>query len=180
MSLTALLRATKSSLQTLLSLTDTGVDIQPDPQPPPFLGEQFITVHPISWGIGDTNEVMYGLDEVFGIGVTVTQKTGKVPRQKWGTNTYTLTTTGLEAICNRIKVNIHQNYTLLTAANALLTGGDIFIEPLRFQGADSEPQPRTGEWLWSDDPGTMESILALSVTLRFGGARRMQAVGNIA
>ena len=177
MSLSALLTAVRNTLRTDLSLADIVCQIMQDGQPPPsWSGDQFVAVHALSWDpAGPTDR---GLDEYFGIGVTISRRL-PYPQDRIPEKVYLTALTGLEAISRTVVIAIHQSYVVLNAANVILDNTS-FVETLVWAGTDPTPSVHTGEYLFSDNPQHVNQLAALSMTVRFQKARKIQTYAGMA
>lgn len=190
MSVRALLRATETSLRTLLGDSDgRTVAVRPPPgKPAPFVGQTFYAV----WYGGckarrDHTEIEY-TDVDHTLTVTITSRQGYSPDDRRG-RTIDTNDGSLLALAEALAVPgvIHGNYTLMNAANALIPGTaayvaasadpeDVatvngFIEPLWL--LDYGPEKQQGpEWV-----GAKEGKDVWSIDVRFGLARRITVGG---
>ena len=180
MSLYALLTAVRAQLNTDLVFPSTPttkyLDIQLNGQPPANAGQEYISIHSTSWSFGNSRDQHMGLDELFGLAVTVTHRTGQIPDDKLLPGAFLGAQHGLayslEQRARQVLVSIHKNrYTIQQVANAL-TNTEGFIEPLLFADADPAPTPRGPDWFLSQSETHYD--YGLSLELRFRPARRMQ------
>lgn len=150
---------------------DNQVGLQKEGMPPPAAGQFYVGIHGATWNPGQTEQDI-GIEEVYGVNVTVTARTPFVPKDRQADAVYAGALTGLDRIIRWIMVSIHQDYTLITDANTNV-GTDKFVEPLRWQGNDPEPVERGEEWFNAVD-GRGKVPSGWSMTAKFGDARRFQ------
>jgi len=175
-SLSALLTAVQNHLRTQLSLSPDECGVQPDGQPPPFLGKRYIAIHATGWSPGDIQDYGPVLDEVLSLAVTITVRAPKSPRDRITTNIYLKEATGIEAIARSIMLALHSNVTVLSLANAELEDTEYgYTNTLLWQGTDANPRLVGPDWVWSDNPQA-SPVAALVTTVQFGMARRIQDI----
>lgn len=181
MSQLALLTAVRNVLRSQppngLGLTKAQCEVMFDGQPPPSCGELFVAVHPAEWNVEDVE----GLNEVFGVEITVTVRVGKVPRDEMGLNAL-IGPAGksLDGYLEEIRALLHLDSVadqVLNQANAIIgSAANGFVEPLRFRGG-SRPEPKGPDWFGAESSGAgMTPPVGLAQTLSFGGARRVQRI----
>lgn len=179
MSQRALLLAVKSRLQTALSLDDTVCDIAFGAQPPPIMGEEFISIWPGDWR---GNDIDNGLDEYYSVNVTVTRRLPYAPMDRWGTEVLVKLSAGLDARVEAIRYRVHMNYSILNAANATIgVTENGFVEPLRFR-TGGRPELKFPDWFSAEsaDGGGAGMNAGVAQTLTFVDARRVQSNIDIA
>ena len=180
MSQAALCLAVKARLQSVLTWDDNTCDVMFDGQPKPMAGELFVAVWPGSW---TTNDIE-GLDEYFGVNVTVTRKFGYSPKDRGGTELWTKAVMGMEALLNRIKVALHHDVggdAIMAAANAIINATSThngFIEPLRFRNG-GRPELKGPDWFEATPEGEGWSIAGVAQTMMFDRARRVQTIESM-
>ena len=163
-----------------LALTARECEVMgPDGRPPARCGERFVAVH----GGGCSNSSRDDLDEVYHLYVTVTLRAARVPPDRWGTDLIDKATTGMDDLCQSVKVSIHKdaaNDVVIRAANILLGAGadgfsgiNGFVESLIFENMGDDA-PKGPDW-FSADPEDLHGV-GFARTLRFGGARRVQTL----
>jgi hypothetical protein len=168
-----MLAAVRDAIRDAFGLDQTGCQVTIDGRADPACGEWFVAVHAGS----TTNSGRNGyLDELVGLSVTVTRRTGFSPVDRLGEEAVF----DLLGYASRVKALIHMDYPLiLSRANALLDGVGTttngFVEPLMFQTQQYEG-PKGPSWFWSE--GVDDGITGLAVTLAFGGARRLVHVDD--
>ncbi len=148
----------------------------PDGQPPPASGPFFVSI--VDGSISQEQDCSF--QESYSIRVVVSDRMS-VPWDRVGPNEIDAALNGVNERC-RIIVGCLVNgaYTVMNAANDLInaqTGGpyDGFVEPLFFQG--SEPAELvSGDWFDAEQ----QKKAGVRKTLRFGTARRIQKLGNVA
>lgn len=114
-----------------------------------------------------------GFDERADVSVVITRRMSAVPFDTRGQEMYIQSSLDADRIANKIKVALHQNYSVITAANQLLDGVEPIIEPLRWLGGDPQPQFVNESWFSSNAP---DPHAGLRLSIRFGQARRMQSL----
>lgn len=180
MSMDALMRAVREHLKDRLSVDSKACEITDDGSPLPVAaGPFFYAVCPGEWRRGEDPDA--GLDEYFGVEVVVTAWAGKFPRDRVGPNLIASEVgQGLYAKAERVRAILHKDppdYPVLRAANAIITATDNgFVEPLLFQSG-GRAEIKGPDWFSSDDRGGMSRV-GLAIRLSFGGARRIQVVGE--
>lgn len=183
MSLAALLQATRDKLRSSLSIENASCECQDTGQPPPNVGPLYYAIHPLKWARTDSGEMVSGLDESYGVGVTITKRIAATPRDRVMSEFYLKSLQGFEALARMVMVNIHQRWDLIATANATILAvhtaannnwtPDYFVEPLRWQETDHTPTDQTPLWFWSDgDPEYMATLAGQSLTITFDQARR--------
>ena len=176
MSMAALLSATASQLQTVLKLGIEECDVTEGGQPPASAGERFVAVSEGEW----QSNSYESLDEYYGVTVTVSVRTERVPWDRRGQLMTTLDDkAGIMRLGEAVRAAVHSNYDLMNAANTLL-GPDVngFIEPLRL-GGPGRLRPVQASWFQADAPtdgGTDACGLVLMIPFR--QARRIQGIEN--
>lgn len=173
--------AIRDRLREQLELNQGECEIQEDGRPAPRAGHTFVAIHPGSWNARYPAD--YHLDEVIGVKVTISLKSGRYPSDTTGRNltgnSQDADLPPFELLARQIIAEVHKNYTTMQAANDNI-GNDSagFIEPLQFTSAP-EPQHRSAEW-WSraNPPSARQSQppgpAGMSQTITFDGARRIQ------
>lgn len=160
-------------------------------QPPPAMGQFFIAIHDGDWNTEGTEN----LEEVCGIDMTVTVKTGIAPRDRLNYVMVEKANNNLSQICRRL-LRFHFDYWTMNRANELIQVeeqiifqmdalGNVnkfpppvngFEEPLQFLSADRTLDQYL-EWFSSPAPEDFEGIMppmGLSRTMHFGKAKRLQ------
>lgn len=168
---------------------DGGLGYQPkecavmfDGQPPPWAGERFVAVWAGPW-VGHDLE---GLEEEFGIFVTVSMRAARIPPDRLGESLIAGPPgQSLDEVLRAIVAKLHMDpgpiavgnpgqYPVLALANATIGAGENgFVEPLRFKDG-GRPEEKGPEWWWAEPAqGAPAGIVQ---TLTFGGARRVQVI----
>lgn len=173
--ITALLVATRNVVRSQLNFNNEDCIIQDDGMPTPTCGPIFIALYGSSWG-PDLTDQNLGIDERADISITITMRASAEPFDTRGEAMYVTQRLDIESLAHKIKCVVHQNYTLITQANALLPGQNKIMEPLRWLGGDSAPSRVDNSWFSSTHP---VDFAGLTFNLRFGRARRMQTLTNI-
>jgi hypothetical protein len=173
--ITALLVATRDIIRSNIRLQPEDCLVQNDARPTPACGPLFISVYGSSWS-PDIIDQNLGIDERADISITITRRLSATPYDMRGDAIYVEGSLAVENIANVIKRSVHQNYTLITNANALLDGTDKIMEPLRWLGGDATPSIVDNEWFSSTEENVYSGIV---FTINFGRARRMQTITNI-
>tara|TARA_R110000803_G_scaffold210718_2_gene283383 strand:- start:11693 stop:12229 length:537 start_codon:yes stop_codon:yes gene_type:complete len=178
MSESALLCAVRDHLRSQLGYNETECDVEPDEEFPAITGNKYIAVMPGGWAVGDSGGRRgVGLDEVFGVDILVVIMAKAVPQDR-RRNIMLDNLTGLNKRCRDIIVQVHDNWTMLAAANTFLTdnGEKGFTEALRFAGGDARPRIFDGISF-----GKQQTAAAgLGRMISFAGGRRIQVAGAIA
>lgn len=174
MSAEALLLATRDHLRSELGLDATTCEVTADGRPFPFSGMVFYAVHLSSW----RNDWCEGaFDEVFGVAVTITKRTARVPQSKVGRAVLVKEQSGLLKLAAAVRLKVHLNYTLMGLANDAIGDGvdaNGFREPLLFRSV-SVPQAQNANWFAARGESSQKtSDAGMSVTVQFDGARRLQ------
>lgn len=172
--------ATRDILKTALSLNTDQCEVMPDGKPKPDAGELFVAVHPGYWHARDIE----GLEEEFGVRVTVTMRLGAVPLDRAGPSAQDLLDAGLDAKCRQVMKALHLDVSgdaWLNAVNAYISADTPnapatgFVEPLRFRDGGTSEE-RGAEWFWAEDAEHSDPPSGLSQTMQFGGAVRVQSI----
>lgn len=164
------------------TLHEDSIDVMPGPNAPAFAGQYFLAVHGLNWSPGPTPDMNIGLDESFGVQVTLTARSRAVPYDRAGRELYIKTAEGMEAIIRKVNAAVLGSmYTSPLADQGILQtintddNDTPIVEPLRFLGSDPFPRPVPSTWF--DPFGTQspryEAVAAYVMSTRFGGARRM-------
>ncbi len=161
-----------------LGLPQAQCDVLFDGQPPPGCGELFVALHPGEW----TTEDIEGLNEVFGLDITVTVRVGVLPRDRMAPTSILASLAGesLDQQLEAIRALLHLDSVRdqwLNQANTYIGGtANGFVEPPRFRGGD-RPQACGPDWFGTDwdGQGPLPPV-GISQTLHFGGARRLQRI----
>lgn len=166
-----LLQAVLDHLRASLALDESTSEVMPTGKPPAFSGDTFYVVHPGQIG---TDQVE-GLEETFGVDVTITLRTGSVPADRVGTELILNTTTGIYARAAAVRAKLHMRYAdVMNDANAALGSGvNGFVEPLWFLGAGRVQEQGAA---WFSAKATTANPAGISLTLSFGRARRIQVI----
>ncbi len=179
MSMRALLMAVRDNLKTApttgLGYTDANCAVTLDGQPFEMADEFFVAVSPDSW----TNQYDEGLEEEFGVSITVSVRVPRVPADRIGK---ILMADGdgvyksITQLVETIRAHIHSNYVIMNAANTILTGAvNGFHRPL-FLRDGGRPMKKPGSWFGS---GNKDQFAGLAQTIRFGGATRTQTIESM-
>ncbi len=152
-----------------------------DGKPPEFSGEQFIAVHMGRWTGGDVE----GLEEEFGVCVTLTRRATYAPGDQAGEEIWALVTAGMDEMLRRIvavvvtDVQLPGNDTVLNRANAYI--GDTangFVEKLRLSDG-GRAEPKRADWFRGRQQHADEAPAGLAQQLTFVGAKRWQRYDNL-
>jgi hypothetical protein len=164
-------RACEGVLREHLALTDANCRVMPSAEPSQSAGTLWVSIHPSGWR-NTAGDIDY-LQEVYGVGVTVSMKVAGIPIERWGELVTTDQDGGLDFYCRKIIGILHGNYTqVLAAANKMITGGNsIIYRPGGFvQCAD--PVMRRSSWWGATGPE--ETYAGMSQTIIFGGIERVE------
>lgn len=141
--------------------------------------ELYISVHPGSWR---SRHLDYGLDEEFGVKVTVSYRGSQFQLDKWGDHILGVAD-GIEVVARKIIPLIHCRYEVTHAANAILGGnssGFINGTYLRLAGEQEPPVDRQPSW-WGGRVSvqSINTYIGMSLTMNFDGARRVQQISEM-
>jgi hypothetical protein len=186
MSLGRLLVAVRDTLRTELVDWDQpfapqDILVMPGPEPAPYCGQHFISVYGLSWIAGGESDNHRGLDELYGISCALSSRSPVYPPDRRGDELYVKLYTGMEDICRKIMIAVHQSIVVQQAWDALLIGKTrqtsyhLSTEYLRWQDTDAAPQVVDGTW-FSAAP---DEAAGLVMEVRFSKARRMQALDRL-
>lgn len=165
MSQQALLQAVRNHLISQLTLGNDQCDIMPEGRPIPGMGQFFYAVDDGGVEVANTEF----LSERYSVDVTVTVRTGQFPSDRRRLLVVTATS-GIDARCDAIKSKLHGSYTVMDAANVLITGSvNKFQRPLRLMSI-SAASYRGADWAGSAN----DNDCFVTRTLRFGDALRVQ------
>lgn len=180
MSMSKLLYAVQDHLRAKLELDRKYVGIENSMQPPPFMGGFYYSIYPKAIepyaGVG---EVMNGIGQSYTIGVAISMKAGRVPKDRDVDELYAKQYSGLEARAFQVIAHLHQNWEAMGLANTLIgpTGGN-FIEWLRW-GGTSIPQEVGPDHFWEDPDPTGPITTGFVVDITFSGASRFIPLANL-
>lgn len=139
----------------------------------------YVSVHPGTWR---SRHLDYGLDEEFGVNITVNYRGSQFQPDKWG-NKITSVSDGIEAVARSIIPLIHCKADALVRANRIIGGNSsLFIlgEYLRLTGEQEPPSDRQpGWWGAAVTKQNANSYAGMSTTMHFEGARRVQAISEM-
>lgn len=179
--LSALLVACRNHLRGRLHLKPAECEVMPDERPPPSSGDLFISVHPLGWSPGDTNDSLV-IDEVYQVGITICRRIRPLPHDRVFDSVFVTRVRGIEDLARKVISALHHNWDVISDANNLIAawGGSGYniIEPLRWQGCDPSPVPRDASWLFQDHEPDAITAAAMSLQVRFAGVRRINTVFN--
>ena len=172
---TAIRKGVQRYLQERMSFRDTECGVQNGPEPPSQAGYIYVSVH-----LGQENH--RGLDqsiqESWGVDVTVSLKTARIPFQRWGIDAIDRPIDGLEVLGTQILNLLHHNYDLMNAINA--SGRNLnFYRPLLAPSTQAAPQERGGAWWGAGKDSKGGQAQGMSKTFRFEGAERISVRGEI-
>ena len=119
------------------------------------------------------------MDEVYRLTVTITVRAPKAPRDRIAGGVFLKSLSGAEVLARKVMQYVHQNYDVMNAANALISGADRLVQPLFWDGNDVPPRMETGQWVWSDNPKDMNLVAALVLPVHFRESRRVQSYENL-
>ena len=165
--------AVRNRIRSVCSYADELCQVEIDEMAPATAGNKFVAVVPAGWSIGSVHNTSSGVNDlVYSIDVCVMIRISNTARDR-RYNPYLANSTALATECDNIYNAIDWNYTLMAAANTLIstefpaeTQG--FIEPLRFAGA-GRPRIISGEEFGDVNNKASGLVRVLS----FGGARRI-------
>jgi hypothetical protein len=178
----ALLQATRDRLRQRLGLDKSTCRVMHSARPAITCGDTFFSVFGLSWSPGDP-DLNRGLDEYYGVGVCLTCRTAYIPSDDQAEEAYIKLGSSMEEMIRRAVIEIHQNISLMQAANSLLGSSlNKIIEPLRWQGGDAQPVEVGAQWFgaaYRPDTDQGEDFAGLTLTANFGQARRVQTFANM-
>ncbi len=135
----------------------------------------FVAIHEAAWinTAGDIDWIYEGFD----INITVSVNASTVPINLWGGITTSDRDAALDFYCRHIIDQVHGNYTIMQAANKLitvatgLTGKNwTFDRPLKFSRAGN-PEPKGSAW-WGAPATTQPDLVGVAQQLSFVEAKR--------
>jgi hypothetical protein len=151
----------------------------PGPEPPASCGQRFISIYGRQWRPGD-EDLNRGIDEIYDLAIALSYRAGFVPQDMHGEELYVSQIESMENVLRKL-LPIHQNYEIITAANARFTSNNKIIEPLRWRGNDAVPTPVGPAWFKSlDETGEGEEACGYVMEANYGGARRKITYTNLA
>lgn len=174
MSIRALMVGMQEHLRLELNLTEGECDMQPFAQPPSVMGERYVAFCEDGiQGAGTRGQGASTLTKIYQVRVSVTRRTGKYGRDRVNK----LFLDGLDAIddlATRVIASVHGNYTLMSLANAQITGQVKFTLPLWF--VSQEPASLVGAD-WAGPVAENDGSTYIATVIRFAGALRVQTIG---
>jgi hypothetical protein len=177
MSAAALRQAVAEIIRESLGLPSSQCDLEDTARPSATSAAAlYVAIHPGAWR---SHRLDYGLDEEFGVNVTVSYRGTQYQPDKWG-NKLLSVSSGIEAVARQIIPLLHCKPEVTQRANVILGGtSSLFIngEYLRLTGEQEPPADRQPGW-WGAPVHKQDanSYLGMSLTMRFDGARRVQEI----
>lgn len=179
MSAAALRQAVCRIIQEGLGLNSTQCGLEDTARPSATCpAPLYVSIHPGAWR---SRRLDYGLDEVFGVNVTVSYRGTQFQPDKWGDQILGADVSGgIESVSRKIITLIHCKAAPLAAANVIIGGsstGFIIGEWLRLSGEQEPPADRQPGW-WGGQVGKQNTntYAGMSLTMHFDGARRVQSI----
>jgi hypothetical protein len=172
----ALLIAVRDRIRDRLNYGPTECDVRPDGRPIAAASETYVAVHEGEWRGVDCE----GLDELFGIDVTVSVRSGVTPDDRLGESLMVGPAgMSLDEKLRGIVALLHRDppdYPVLNAANVLIgAGGNGLVVPLRFSHAD-RTKIADPKWFWGPPAEEDDCPAGLYRTLHFVEAERVQTI----
>lgn len=179
MSLAAVCKAVRNTLQAEFNLNADSCEVGFDGQPKPSAGEKYFAVHPLGWtGLPQD----WDLGEEYQMAVTVTLRLGFAPRDRWGIAVWLAEDEGMETLIRQVITVIHHNQTLrLLAVNLQKApGGGNILTPLQFIRVDA-PVMRDYDWFTAVAPENRNQTdqCGVSQTIVFGKCQRVQSIPDM-
>lgn len=176
MSLAAVCKAVRDTLQTTFNLTADSCEVGFDGMPKPACGEKYIAVHPLGWTCqpGD-----HDLHEEFTIGVTITLRMGFAPKDRWGIAVWLAETDGMEVMLRKAIKAIHHNQTVRELATTYMSySGFYALTPLQFIRVDAKPTVQGPNWFSAPMPETDGQVAECGVSqmITFGKCQQVQNI----
>lgn len=174
MSKLALLRAVRDHLRGTLNIKQDACTITPPGgSPPPHMGRFHVSVHE---GTDRISAEAY-LHEEMAVDVTITIRTGEIPRDRFE-SVYESQAGAMEELERKVLTAIHDNQDIRIAAcaNANLPNseyGDIFQTPL-WAKSRGPLTPRFADWAGDVSEGNESTFITR--TINFGECTRIQAL----
>lgn len=168
----AYLQAVRDAIRTAYNLDLMHCEVTPDGRAHPDAGEWYYAVHPGSL----SNSAQNYRDDTVGLFVTVTLRTDAIMQDRLGAEAV-LGRNGIIARAKALAALIHMNYTIMDAANDLLTnaaaapGASPFYLPLQLVEAQYLG-PKGPDWFFAE--GQDAATTGLAVQINFGRAKRVQ------
>lgn len=176
MSATALLLATRNHLRSSMSLPASECDVTEGGMPTPSAGERFVAVSEGEW----RSNSFESLDEYFGVNVTVTVRTERLPWDRLGPGVVAelANRKGLVRLGEWVRAAVHSSYEILNAANDIL-GDEVngFVEPLRLAGP-GRIRAVGPDWFKAQADSDSPSVAGVVLVVPFQRARRVQVIDN--
>lgn len=170
----SLLLAVRNRIRAECGYDDDQCQIEYDEQAPATAGDVYVVVMTGGWQPGPVHRTSGGVNDlVYSVDIGVVRRIGNIPRDRLRNVFYEHVAALTEAI-DDIYVEIDFDYTLMNAANTLITeetaSTEGFIEPLVFQGMERRPRLVSGEMFAAGQSGQRAGLMR---TISFGGARRI-------
>lgn len=172
MSEVALLTAVRDRLRSQKSYADNECDVELDEAFPQTVGRFYVAV--MSGGVtpGPTHNSSGGVrDKLYGVDVLVVIRATVNPRDR-RRDLLLNNTLGLDEKLQEVDDEIDFSYSVLSAADALLTENQTFgfVEPLKFAGFQGRPRPAPAEMFGARSGETVAGLMRVA---QYRGARRI-------
>lgn len=172
--------AVRDNLREKFGWTELECDTMPDGRPKPAAGEIFVAVHGGQWTGRDIDS---GLDEEIGFEVTITRRLGFSPMDQWNREVVEGLKDGLEVLAEQVRAYLHMNQQIRITANEFISAERTargFTEVQRFRSC-GDAEERGPDWFnaLDFDTGGRHANAGLTMTLTFGGARRIQRLESM-
>lgn len=154
-----LMKAVRSTLQSVLSVDKTFCDIDPDTRPSPVMGDYKISIGPGPQQRENGNEEY--LTRSLSVEINVTVRISPTPRDRRN-YTYFEKTASLEALSEKV-IAIVQNRAVITAANTLIGSTTEKFQTTLVLSQASQPRIEDGSWADCDP----DQAAFMVQTLRF-------------
>jgi hypothetical protein len=159
----------------------------PDGRPDPTMADEFASVHITQVQSVNTHDHRE-LEELWGFGVTLTKRISAVPYDRLSNSIYLQQLTGFSPIMTRIKLTLHNKYSLTQTLNTKLETTDTeindlvearcFSSPAVFINRSAKLRFHDDEWFHGYREGKIfkEGYVGVSMMLNFGNLRLMTAL----
>lgn len=177
MSCGILLKAVATHLQTEIAVDDSFIDVMPDNRPKIQCGEWFASVYGGEITSGSLDGSRY---ESYKIEVSLTVRTSPTPKHSKRLH-YVDNLISLDVLSSKIIDTLHNDYALITAAQALLDASVIlsgaYTQVLKFESQDPSPNLVGPDFFHSDiDENNYKSDAGINSVLSFGTVNFNKAV----
>jgi hypothetical protein len=177
MSLKAYIDAIVTTLTTELTLDAAQIGSRLMGQPPANCPTFYYAIHPTQWTSTNpqSNEAQH---EQYSISITLTQRVSHIPNDRLSSDGYYATNALHDRVRAVMATMLKENRTILTAANATISGTDKIQTPLVWLSTEIPPRIVGPEWFFAD-PNSNRPTLGLVSEIQFGQAERHQTQDNV-